>query len=429
MLKNKTTFYITIITIFSSYFVGFFFREISNGAGHTDLQYHIWLLVNDFKNDFYRTLINYSSYKEATFPFFHIIQAFLNPLKSKAIYYSFFNTVLNLIILVIFFIFLKKRNIFKNENDKSLILIATLLLLSPWFRSSSFWGMTENFSLFFLIPTLIFFSKLCENKITTKTNIILTCFICLTIYSRQQYVFFPLAHLIILAIDKSKKNLINAILIYIIFSIPGIYTYNLWGVFENISRATSASDYISIKNIYINLPKISSIMFFYLIPIIFLNYKKFYSIFIKRKFIIIFIVTLIFELIIFKKINYDRYGGGYIVKFNIIFFKDNIYLILIISSLFFSILVYFYKLFNYRYYVTLFLIFLIIGLPKYLFQEWFDPIYIFVYYLFLPTSIIKNNKLNEIKSIYFLIIWESLILLIAIVYYHYFLKIPFFYNF
>lgn len=429
MVKKKIFFYSIIITITSSYFIGFFFREISNGAGNTDLQYHIWLLVNDFKNDFYGTLKNYLSYREATFPFFHITQAFLNPFKSKVIYYCFFNTVFNLLILFIFLIFLKQRKIIENEENKSVILIVTLLLLSPWFRSSSFWGMTENFSLFFLIPTLIFFSKLCENKITVKQNIILTCLISLTIYSRQQYLFFPLAHLIILTIDGNKKNLINSILIYIIFSIPGVYTYNLWGVFDNVSRATSASDYISIKNIYINLPKISSILFFYFIPIIILNYKKFYSIIIKRKFILIFSVILILELILFRKVSYDRYGGGYIVKFNFILFKDNIYLILLMSSFLFSILIYNYKFINFRYYITLSLIFLIIGLPKYLFQEWFDPIYILVYYLFLPKSVIKKNKLNEINSIYFLIIWELFILLIALVYYHHFLKIPFFYNF
>ena len=49
-LKNsKIENFISIIAIFLSitfYFLGFFYREISNGAGHTDLQLHIWPLVN-----------------------------------------------------------------------------------------------------------------------------------------------------------------------------------------------------------------------------------------------------------------------------------------------------------------------------------------------------------------------------------------------
>ena len=60
---KKLNFYSVILFSILIYFIGFYFREISNGAGHTDLQHHIWLLVNDFKEDYFNTLENYLSYK------------------------------------------------------------------------------------------------------------------------------------------------------------------------------------------------------------------------------------------------------------------------------------------------------------------------------------------------------------------------------
>ena len=70
----------------------------------------------------------------------------------------------------------------------------------------------------------------------------------LTIYARQQYLFLGLTHVVILLFERVIS--IYTFLIYFIFSLPGIFIYNLWGVFQNLENATSASSYISIKNIY-----------------------------------------------------------------------------------------------------------------------------------------------------------------------------------
>ena len=136
-VNNNFYYYLIITFILFLYFFGFYFREISNGAGHTDLQFHIWLLVNDFEKDISNTLKNYLSYKEATFPFFHLFQALINPYKTKVIYYCLSNTIFNLLILFVFFYFLKKKEIFKQNENNLLILTVLIVLLSPWFRSSA----------------------------------------------------------------------------------------------------------------------------------------------------------------------------------------------------------------------------------------------------------------------------------------------------
>ena len=426
---------ITLILISLSiiiYFVGFYFREISNGAAHTDFQLHIWPLINDFEKDYSGTLKNYLNYKEATFPFYHSIQSILNPFKSNYASFNFSNTIINLLILFIFYYFLKKKISFNNSN-LSIIIIPFIFLLSPWFRSTSFWSTTENFALFLtkidIFPACYYLFLLIKDQDNYKTNFLLTLFISLAIYSRQQFLFLALTHISILIISGDYKKLLNTLIYYFFLSLPGIYTYYIWGVFSDLNNATSASDYISLQNIFVNIPKISTLIFFYLAPIFLINIKTIKKILNFKEFVIYFVLIIFIEYILFKNINYGKFGGGYIIKFNQIFFNNSIYLIILISSIFFSTIICLRKLINYRYYLLLLFIFIVIGLPKYLYQEWFDPIYLIFYYMLIPEEKLVFLNLNKTKSVYFLYIWELIILFIAIIYYHLYLKLPIFYSF
>ena len=410
------------------YFFGFYFREISNGAAHTDFQLHIWLLINDFEKDYIGTLKKYLTYHEATFPFYHSIQSILNPFKSNYISFAFSNTILNLFILFIFYYYLKKK-ITLNNSNLSFFVLPFIFLLSPWFRSTSFWSTTENFALFFLIPACYYLFLLIKNQDNYKTNFLLTLFISLTIYSRQQFLFLALTHITILIISSDYKKLLNTFVYYFFLSLPGLYAYYLWGVFSDLNNATSASNYISLQNIFVNIPKISTLIFFYLIPIFFINFKTIIKILNFKEFLIYFTLAIFIEFILFQNINYGRMGGGYIIKFNQIFFNNSIYFIILISSIFFSIIISLRKLINYKYYLLLLFIFLVIGLPKYLYQEWFDPIYLIFYYMLIPKEKLVLLKLDKTNSIYFLYFWELIILFVAIIYYHVYLKLPLFYSF
>ena len=76
--KNRFNLFL-ILLILLSYFLGFYVREISNGAGHIDLEHHIWLVITDLKKDYLETIKNYqkNSYGEATFLFFIVSNQFL----------------------------------------------------------------------------------------------------------------------------------------------------------------------------------------------------------------------------------------------------------------------------------------------------------------------------------------------------------------
>ena len=175
----------TLIVVLSIYFIGFIFREISNGAAHTDLEFHIWKIIVDFKLNFSDSFKNYVDYEEGTLPFFHLFQTFINPFNNDIFEYTLSNTILNLLIPIILFLIIKKK-----LNSNIAFYISLLLLISPWFRSTSYWGTTENFALFFIIPSLIYFEKIINSKDEyVKNNIFLIIFLSFSIYARQQYFF------------------------------------------------------------------------------------------------------------------------------------------------------------------------------------------------------------------------------------------------
>ena len=424
--KNKFNYFLILIILFS-YFFGFYIREISNGAGHIDLELHIWIIILDFKQNYLDTLKNYQSYSEATFPFFHSFQSFFNPAVNNIVY-CLNNTIFNLLVVFIFYHFLKLKKI-KFENNFLIILIPFILLLSPWFRSSSYWGMTENFPFFFLIPSLYFLNLLIQKKTSFKNNLILTILISLTLYARQQFLFLAVFHILILLLNNNKKELIFTIVIYSFLSLPGFYVLHIWGVFKDISQATTASSGLSLENILLNVPKISSLFFFYSIPIVLINFSRFLKIFFSRKCLLIFIIVLFIKYLLFNDINYPFKSGGYIVKFNYFFLNNDPKLLILISSVFFAYIISIIKSNNYKYFLILPLIYLNYGFVNSVYQEWFDPLYLFTYYIFFSKDHIVNLRLNKNSTITFLFIWEFVILTIAYVYYHGIKKIPLFYTF
>ena len=424
--KNKLNLFL-VISIFFIYFLGFYVREISNGAGHTDLEQHIWIIISDLKNNYLDTIKNYQSYNEATFPFYHSLQSFLNP-ASKSYIYCFNNTIFNLFIVLIFYKFLRFKKI-EFENNFLIIFVSLILLISPWFRSSSYWGMTENFAFFFLIPSLYLLDQLIKKKITLTDNLLLTILISLTLYSRQQYLFLALFHIFILLINNDKKNLIYTFILYSVLSIPGFYVLSLWNVFNDLSQITSASGNLDIRNIFLNIPKISSLLFFYSIPLILINFSNFLKILFSKKFVIFFIAIFIIKLILFNDLDYPDKGGGFIVKFTQFFLMNDTKLLIFISSILFALIISIINLTNYKYFLILPLIYLNFGFTEFLYQEWFDPLYLIFIYIFFPKEKIHFLKLNKNFSVKLLLVWEFFVLLIAIIYYHEIKNLPLFYTF
>ena len=95
----------------------------------------------------------------------------------------------------------------------------------------------------FLIPSLYFLNLLIAKKISFNQNLLLTALISLTLYARQQFIFLAVFHILLLLLNKNRKDLIYTIIIYSLLSIPGFYVLFHWGAFEDLSQTTSINEF------------------------------------------------------------------------------------------------------------------------------------------------------------------------------------------
>ena len=193
---NWIYYFISTIIIFS-YLLGFVLNENSGGGGKSDFEGHVWFVVQSFKESFLYTINNYGKWKEAVWPLHHIIHAFLNPfsysqstLKLSHFIYSFAAVV------ILFFSLREKKINIKNVNDCFIISLPFFLLISPYFRTSSYWATTENTSLILLLLSIYFFLR--TKKKTNYFKYFFSMFIhffdtlCKTILFFFKYIIFIL---------------------------------------------------------------------------------------------------------------------------------------------------------------------------------------------------------------------------------------------
>ena len=415
-----------ILGAFLSYILGFFLYEDSGGGGFNDFIYHAWPLIKSFKEDFLFTLINFKSFTNATFPFYHIVISFIPSFIIKNFFFiRFFNFILNIFIVILFYFFLKKK--FSNVNEKILMLLSSALFLSPYFRTGTFWVMPETFTFFFLIPACYYLHVIFYNnkKNILVNNIFLAIFSSLTLYSRQQYIFLPLIHFVYLLFYNKNIKIIGLIgLLYLLFSLPGFYTLHLWGTFSDYT-SVHALNYVSYQYILKNLFIILSIIFFYSLPLLFINYQYFKKELTNKLFVYRFIILFFVLSFFIFNIEYSSLGGGVFLKFTQFFLNKNYILLAFLSS--FVILLLFNLLKKKEILIFVFIIFFIFNLAitEIIFQEWFDPFYFVSFFLLYKKNFIKKIITESNLAANVLYIFQITFLFLCIYFYHY-IKVPFF---
>jgi len=404
--------------IYLSFLFGFFLKENSAGGGEIDFD-HIYNNIILFKN-YEFSEINWLKYESSSLPIYYLIIKYLGIFNLK--YLEIFNLIISFSVIFFFYkilLFLKKKNKL-NVQNYILFSISSLLLLSPYFRTSTFWILEENIGYLFMLLS-IYFALKSQRKINFISSIF---FACLAFYSRQSYAF------IILIVFFNYYNFSNIfsfrnlilISLFSIFLIPSLYFFYHW---NGLIPPYAALDR-TIKFQLVNLPIIFSICLFYLIPFLILEDKIKILNFIKTKKIIIVISLfclffLFYENIKTSDVYYDiKLGGGIIYKLafhlNILtqnFNHQKILFILISWLGFLSILYYANKSLNL---FIFFLIFLIIfSSANIIFQEYFDPMIFILILIFYKMSDTKCNFTNL-----FLILcgYKSTLLISNIIYYY-----------
>ena len=442
MVKNihyKYIAFFLIILSISSYFIGFIYGENSAGAGGLNGDFsQTWVNLQLFLNNDISTALQLTTtfdneiYMSSRTPALYIINKLFNPfIENKFIFIkSIF--VLSLLVPILFYLCLKEK--FKNEENLLLILISSTVFLSPYFRTSGFWGAEENYGLISLLASFLFLNKFLSNVQNVLKDyflLFLTIFFSsITLYFDQKLAIIPLiCFLLIIFSKKSYKLKFCCVFLYLAFSLPYIYLINLWG---NIIPSGDAFARGIGKRFYLHhLGYTSTIIAFYLLPLLFFKNESIFKLFqnflkIKKNY---YLISLSFVYLIYLLVFYDpapgiipaydseaMLGKGIAHKIAIFLFEQN-YLqkIFIYSAFIFSWLIIIVYLNNSHLKDKLIVLyfFLMSAFLVPIFQEYFDPIIILMVFTFFSSKLFINYK-NSI----FLFSYLAIFLISSNIYYY-----------
>jgi len=419
-----------------SFFIGFIYGENSAGAGgfRGDFQ-NTWGNLQLFLNNDITTALSITAnadqnvFVSARTPLIYILHKLFNPFVENKIIFIRSVFVISLSLPFLFYLCLKEK--FKEKENLLLILISSIVLLSPYFRTSAFWAGEENFGLISLLISFIFLNKfLSNNKNIFKDYYLLfltVFFSSITLYFDQKLAIIPLiCFFLIIFSKKSPKLKFFSTFLYFIFSLPYIYLIILWGNIipsrDALVRGTANQFFFD------NLGYLSTIVAFYLFPLLLYKgdnlIKLFKNFFIEKKnyYLISLFFIYLFYLLIFHDYTREVYpgynatlGGGFIHKIAILLFEENyIQKLFIYFSFFISwiiILIYVNNNFKDKLIIFYFLLFSIITWP--IFQEYFDPLIILMAFTFFNSKLFINYK-NSIILFFYL----SILLIFSNIYYY-----------
>jgi len=367
-----------LILIFLSFFLGFYFHEDSSGGGKIDF-IHIYKNFILFKTIPFLE-INWFLYESSSLPIYYLLIKYLIPLNNVFIF-KLFNFFFSLLVVFILYFTIKFKYNLKFHNI-NLLLISSLILLSPYYRTSAFYGLEENICYLFLTTSAFFYYYPKKSFIFKVLSIF---FASLCFYGRQYYAFLPII-IFFLLIDLNKifssRNII-IIISFFIFLIPSLYFFNIWEGLAPPGYKSSRPTKFQLDNIL----KMFSIIFIYTFPFFLLFIKQNYKLIIKY-FLILILLWLLFLLCFFNlTLTHQNIGGGAIFKLFIIFNESSLIKILFLTSAFLGLLSIIYICYK-NYILTIYftIMLFLFSFMSIIFQEYFDPLTYLIILLFADTK-------------------------------------------
>ncbi len=412
-----------------SLFIGFIYGENSAGGGTFLGDFPLmWKNLQTFLNNDLNTAIDFTTkidddnFQSSRTPLLYIIHKFFNPFVENKIQFIRSVFFISLLVPILFYLCLKQK--FENKDNLLLILVSSTICLSPYFRTSAFWGLEENFGFITLLLSFIFLNKFLTTKILWKNYYFLfltTLVSSLCLYFDQKLSIIPLICFFqIFFSNKSKKLKFSLFILYFIFSLPYLYLITIWG---NIIPAGDADARGIGKQLYFShLGYSTSIIAFYILPFFFFKNDDIFSL--SKKFfkdtknyywIALFFVYLLYLLFFYEYTDEVKLGKGFVHKTAILFFED-IYLqkIFIYFSFFISwliILIYLDNNFKDKLIIFYFFILSLVIWP--ILQEYFDPLILLIVFIFFSSKLIITYK-SSILFFFYL----SILLICSNIYYY-----------
>lgn len=426
---NELNFFQKTSLVFVAFFLIFFFvygfivGENSAGAGgyNGDILAtfnNLQLFVNNSFLESIKLTNDHNLYYTNRPPLLYILQSALNPFASDIELYK--RSVFFISCLTPLFFYLSLKIKFKKVNNLALICLSLLIFLSPYYRTSSYWGLEENYALITLFLSFIFIKKFFYKK-----NILYLLFVIffssLCVYFDQKFIIIPILCFFLLILSKiDTKYKIYSLILYFLFSIPFIYLIKLWG---NITPVGNMNIYEVGSRFYPHhICYMVNIFGFYMFPFIFLFTKDkikglFVNIFKKKVnyflLLIAFLYLIYFIFFLNTTASYN-FGGGYSYKIATFLFKNNFLQKIFISLVFIFSFVIVLIFINDNYINAFFIIFFILASTfiNPLLHEYVDPLILVFFFTF------SESKINfSIKNFFFIFFYFLVILIVAKIYY------------
>ena len=437
-IKDNLIIFLTLL-IYVSFVLGFYFNENSIGSGgyDGDLEW-IWKNFEIYKTNDLWTSIHHPDFFGNRTPLLYILHILLNPFIINIDSYRFTAFCISFLAPLIFYFCLMQK--FKNIDKTILFFISSFVLLSPYYRTSAYWGMEIQYGIITMLASIFFLNFILNENINGKLKLyflitLLTFFSSLCIYFDQKLLIIPL--IVLFKILRSKISLkfkIFSLINYCIFAVPFLYLLIIWkGIVPSSTQQANVNTITSLSRIdyfwFEHIGYATTIIAFYLLPLLLFKNKNLYLIiknFFCRKnnYIIIsfFFVYLIYLLNFFdyREFTTEKYwiGLGYIHKISLLLFKNYLLQEIFTYFAFFIswiiILIIIEK--NLKDFLIIFYLYFLSILLWPLMQEYFDPIVLLLAFTIFSTKLFINYK-NSL----FLFVYLGIFLLSANIYY--FLKL------
>jgi len=377
--------YITLV-------VSFLIGENSTGGAFKDYINQKSISLK-FSSDFFETLYSYDKFSTRHSPILIIFLSFFEKIYLPDFLIRLIHLHLCLFLPLIFYNCLKIK--FIDVDRKILILLSSLIFLSPTFRSLSIWPDSRLFGLIFFSMSIFYFLKFYENKrfIFAINNIF---FVALSAYLSPNFAVFSIFFMVkfISYYNLFSKKVFLLVVINLLLALPAFYYVFILDInffLKSAAIGIKNNESIIFNNLFNDILISFSLIFFYLIPFIFTKVIKLNNSFNIKNFLIS--LTIILFCAFYFDYNYSYSGGGIFFKFSNYFFNNN-YLFYIITFLAILLI---YPIILKNYFNLLLFILIILSNPQYtIYHKYFDPFLLIIFFtifsLDIDLSKIQKNK-------------------------------------
>jgi len=407
----------SIILIY--FFYGFFTNENAAGAGGYNGDFKlIWQNLILLKEGIIVNLNN-PNYSDSRPPLSYILHILFNPFIYNMEVFRLSNLLISSSIPFLLYLSIKEN--YSSLDSGLALLLSLTVTLSPYFRTTSFWALGENYGIIFLLLSYLTYASLKKNLInlTIFKKFIIIFFLCLfsslIVYFDQKLVFVPFLVLVLLLnLNIEIKFKIYSLFLFLIFSLPYFYLIYLWGSLipssANDAREVGSSIYLFHPGYCLTILTLAIFPFFFINDV---NLKILKNKILNKNLIYILILFIIYTLMIvfigdFENLRIE--GKGAFHKILLILIKNsNIRLIFTLVGFLVSI-IFTYLIFNSKIDLLIIVYFIILSLFTFPFyQEYLDPmLYILIFSFFKSRFKFENKKNIFLLILYFFILsWSS----------------------